>query len=46
MVNIATPGILKSRDDRTWLNVPASCHDHQSGTNHKSAKRLHRILLE
>jgi hypothetical protein len=46
MVNVATPGILKGRYDRTRLNVPAACHDHQAGTNHKSAKHLHRILLE
>jgi hypothetical protein len=46
MVNIATPGIVKSRHDRARLNVPASCQDHQAGTHHKNAEHLHRILLE
>jgi hypothetical protein len=46
MVKIAAPGILKCRDNRTRLNVLATSHDQQAGTDHKSAKRLHRILLE
>jgi hypothetical protein len=46
MANIATPGILKGRDDRARLSVPASCQNRQAGTDHKNAKRLHRILLK
>jgi hypothetical protein len=46
MVEVTAPGILKSRDNRTRLNVLATGHDYQAGTNHKYAKLLHRILLE
>jgi hypothetical protein len=46
MADIASPGILKSRHDRTRLSVPASCQNRQASSDHKNAKRLHRILLK